>query len=500
MSAFLNNFSNVIIDRIVEDVSANTTNYYVFAGRYYDWEDNNLPPPTTLSVQAADFDVRRDILFGKRMTSGDIAKLIRKNQWEANTVYNFYDHRDPDLLDSDFFVLNSANNVYKCLFNNNGEPSVAEPSYIGTNTVETADGYIWKYMYSMEGSAATKFANETMIPITANTVVQNAAVPGTIEVVIVDDGGSGYQVFNTGTIQTVVSNTVFRVSDSASSINNIYTTGAIYIDTGTGAGSISEITQYNSNSSGKFVTVADSLSLDLTSTYVISPRVVINGDGTGVIAYSTVNTISEKVEKIFVQNVGSNYTLADVTIVANTVHGTGASASAIISPIKGHGFDPANELGATDFVVAVDFEGTEANTIPGNIRFGQAGIIRGVEKFANTDLYENTTFNHTVSFDVSYVASVPFSQDETITGVISGATAKVINSDLDVCKVIMISGTALIDGENVLSPESGIQATITNVTTRDINKLSGEILYYTNFSPFTRQDISTETVKLIIRV
>jgi hypothetical protein len=500
MSVFLNNFSNVIINRIIEDISANTTNYYAFAAKYNDWEDNNNPPPESLSVQESELEVRNEMLFGKKITPGSVAKLIRKDQWTANTVYDFYDHRKPDLLASDFFVLNSANNVYKCLFNNNGQPSVAEPSYLGTNTVELSDGYVWKYMYSMESSAATKFASQTKIPITANTNVQNAAVPGTIEVILVDDGGSDYQGFNTGTIQTVVSNTVFRVADSASSINNIYTTGAIYIDTGTGAGSISEITQYVSNSSGKFVTVADSLSLDLTSTYVISPRVIIDGDGAGVVAYSTVNTITEKVDKIFVQNVGSNYTFADVTIAANAVHGTGATASAIISPIKGHGSDPANELGATEFVISVDFEDTEANTIPGNIQFGQAGIIRGVEKFANTDLYENTTFNHTVSFDVSYVASVPFSQDETITGVISGATAKVINSDLDVCKVIMISGTALIDGENVLSPESGIQATITNVTTRDINKLSGEILYYTNFSPFTRQDISTETVKLIIRV
>jgi hypothetical protein len=500
MTSFLNNFSNVIIDRIIDDVSANTTNYYVFAGRYYDWEDNNSPPEAELSIQAADFDLRRDILFGKRITASDIAKLIKKNQWTSNTVYDFYDHREPNLLDSDFFILNSANNVYKCLFNNSGQPSVAEPSYIGTNSVETADGYIWKYMYSMESSAVTKFANETMIPITANTDVRNAAVPGTIEVVIVDDGGSGYQVFNTGTIQTVVSNTVFRIEDTASSANNIYTTAALYIDTGTGAGSISEITQYNSNSSGKFVTVANTLSLDLTSTYVISPRVVIDGNGTGVVAYSTVNPLSEKVEKIFVQNVGSNYTSANITIVANTVHGTGATATAIISPIKGHGFDPANELGATDFAVAVDFDGTEANTIPGNIRFGQAGIIRAVEKFANTDLFEDTTFDHTISFNTSYISSTPFSQDETIVGLISGATAKVINSNLTVCKVFMSSNNSFINGEIVLSSNSGIQATISDVTTRDINNLSGEILYYTNFSPFTRQDISTETVKLIIRI
>lgn len=500
MSAFLKNFNNLIIDKLVEDFDSNTTNYYVFGGKFKEWEDDELPPEANLSLQTSEFEVRNDLLFGKKINSTDTAKLIRKIVWSSNTVYDFYDHRDPDLLSKDFFVVNSANNVYKCLFNNSGNPSVNEPAYVGNNTVTTSDGYIWKYMYSIEPSAANRFATEGYIPISPNTDIETSAQGGTIEVVTVDNGGSNYQVYNTGTIQTVVSNTVFRIDNSASSTNNIYTTGAVYIETGTGAGSISEIVNYVSNTSGKFITTSDDLTLDTTSEYVISPRVVVDGDGSGIVAYSTVDLDQGIVDKIFVQNTGSDYSFADIEIVANTIHGTGATASAIISPLKGHGFDPANELGAEQLALTINFTETESNTIPSDIPFRQAGIIRGAENFSNTDLYTGSTFNHTVKFDTDYIAGVPFGNNEIITGSISGAEAEVIKADLDECKAQMISTTSFISGETVISENTGIQAVSTNFTGRDINKFTGEILYYTNFSPLTRQTLSSETIKLIIRI
>ena len=63
----------------------------------------------------------------------------------------------------------------------------------------------------------------------------------------------------------------------------------------------------------------------------------------------------------------------------------------------------------------------------------------------------------------------------------------------------MITVTPFISGETVFS-EDGIQASITALSGRDINKYSGEIMYYTNFSPLTRQELSSETIKLIIRI
>ena len=378
MSTFLKNFNNVIIDKLVDDLDANTTNYYVFAGKWKEWEDDQFPPETNLSLETAEFDLRNDILFGKKITSTDSAKMIRKIQWVSNTTYDFYDHRDPDLTEKDFFVVNSANNVYKCLFNNDNQPSMFEPGFVGMDPVRTGDGYLWKYMYTIESSDANRFATNDFVPISPNTAIEAAAVGGTIEVILVEDGGVDYQVFNTGTIQTVVSNTVFRIDNSAAVSNGFYTDSAVYIETGAGAGSISEIVNYVSNTSGKFITTADSLSLDTTSEYIISPRVVVNGDGSGIVAYSTVDTTQGVVDQIFVQNPGADYTFADIQIVANTIHGSGATAEAIISPLRGHGADPANELGADKLAITVNFTETESNTIPEDIDFRQAGIIRGV--------------------------------------------------------------------------------------------------------------------------
>jgi hypothetical protein len=500
MTEFRINFNNVIIDKFIESLDANTSNYYVFAGKYTEWNDENNPEPPTLSLQNADFDVRNNLLFGKKLTSADTAKLIRKIEWSSNTVYDAYDHRDNNLLEKDFFVVNSSNNVYKCLFNNNEIPSTFEPSYIGNTSVETGDGYKWKYMYTIDTADAIRFATPSFVPISPNTSIEQSAVGGTIEVILVDDGGSNYEVFNTGTIQSVVSNTVFRIENTAAVVNNFYTSASVYIETGSGAGSISEITNYVSNTSGKFITTANTLSLATDSQYIISPRVIIEGNGTGAIAYSTVDLNQGVVDRIFVQTIGSNYTFANVQIVANTIHGSGAAAAAIISPLTGHGSDPANELGANKIAITVNYVESESNTIPSTISFRQAGIVKGIKKVNEDELFDATTFNHTVSFDINYIASVSFSPNEIIQGITSGATAEVINSSLSECKVLMISNTNFTDGEQVFSPTSGIEGSISNVTSRDVNKNTGEVLYYTNFLPLTRQETSSETIKLIITI
>jgi hypothetical protein len=500
MTEFKINFNNVFMDNFIKDLDANNTGYYVFVGKYDEWEDEETPPLPDLSIQKSDFDVRSNILFGKKLSSNDTAKLIRNIVWTSNTVYDMYDHRDPNLFDKDFYVTNSSDNIYKCLFNNNEQPSIFEPSNISNTVVETADGYIWKYMFTMSSEDMNKFSVGGLIPITPNTNIESSAVGGTIEVIIVNKGGLNYEVFNTGTIQTVVSNTIFRIENSASVSNGFYTNSAIYIETGSGAGSISEIVNYVSNTSGKFVTTAGALALDTSSQYIISPRVIVDGDGSGVLAYSTVDLDQGVIDKIFVQNTGSNYTFADIQIVANTIHGTGAEAEAIISPLTGHGADPANELGSNILGVTVNFIETESNTIPSLISFRQAGIVKDIKEYDSNDLYELSTFNNTVIFDISYVASTPFSEGEIINGFTSGATAEVINSSLSKCMVMMKSAADFINGEQVISGENGIQGTITNIVGRDINKYSGEILYYTNFPALTRQENSSETIKLILTI
>ena len=55
-----------------------------------------------------------------------------------------------NLYDANFYVMNSERNVYKCLDNNNNDSgSTVEPTGTDTIVLSTADGYKWKYMYTL---------------------------------------------------------------------------------------------------------------------------------------------------------------------------------------------------------------------------------------------------------------------------------------------------------------------------------------------------------------
>ena len=81
------------------------------------------------------------------------------------------------------------------------------------------------------------------------------------------------------------------------------------------------------------------------------------------------------VTSVVLANTGSNYTNANVTIgaysSANLLYpyptGNGAIATAPVSPIGGHGFDPVSELGCNRVMVSVEFNGSEGGNVPTDI-------------------------------------------------------------------------------------------------------------------------------------
>src|SRR5690606_14062035 len=94
----------------------------------------------------------------------------------------------------------------------------------------------------------------------------------------------GY-VFNSGTALAGDTSTI-TLPSSASSVNDTYNGSAIYINTGTGAGQLREITDYVGATRVATVDTLFTTAPGASSTYTISPKVVINGDGSGAQAYS----------------------------------------------------------------------------------------------------------------------------------------------------------------------------------------------------------------------
>ena len=114
----------------VSEPSPNTNLYLVY-GRVNAWANDSSPSAANSSV-GTEYEIWSNIIGGKKILGNDISHVIPRFNWNANTKYIAYDHRNTNLYDGNtqFYVMTSDYNVYKCLANNNGANSVVEPTAI----------------------------------------------------------------------------------------------------------------------------------------------------------------------------------------------------------------------------------------------------------------------------------------------------------------------------------------------------------------------------------
>jgi len=174
---------------------------YLFIGKNTAFPNDNAPPTPVNSTANVEYTPWRDMYAAKRITTSDVTHAIPRYNWTAGTVYDKYDDQDTNLLESDdFYVITEDYNVYKVLGNAGGTASTTKPSGVSTSPFTTADGYIWKYMYTVTTAKALKFLTNDYIPVQTLASddgsdqwdVQVAAVDGGIHVVNVTSGGTGY--------------------------------------------------------------------------------------------------------------------------------------------------------------------------------------------------------------------------------------------------------------------------------------------------------------------
>jgi hypothetical protein len=178
------------------------------------YSDTNSPPAPT-APGAAGLYIWDNVIGGKLLTGNDLCVVAKQWQWTSGTVYSKYDPLNADLFTKPFYILTSDNSVYKCLDNMNDSPSTVEPNFVPTNDwttpVQTSDGYVWKYMFTLSGSDINKFLALGYIPVRFLTTsssepidqwsVQQAAVDGAIDNIIVVNSGSGYVLPADGILQ-----------------------------------------------------------------------------------------------------------------------------------------------------------------------------------------------------------------------------------------------------------------------------------------------------------
>jgi hypothetical protein len=189
----LSNFSNSI---------------YLALGKVTDW-DNEPSPDIPLDNDINDFYNLNDIVAMKKVTQLDARLGIKKNLWTSGVIYSPY---DPEKIPSEyltpFYVINSENNIYKCIWNGTGSLSTSEPTgMLVTSYIYTSDNYVWKYLGTINNVDAVKFTTTTYVPVeykfsddeSVQWDVQFNSKKGSISYIKVLNGGTGYS--GTATVQ-----------------------------------------------------------------------------------------------------------------------------------------------------------------------------------------------------------------------------------------------------------------------------------------------------------
>lgn len=246
MAELTTNFYINQANSFVEDVQDTRNTYYVFAAKATPWDNDSNPPAAADSVEQTNLQVYKDLLFGKLLANSDVSLLVPRYDWTPNTVYAAYDQTDAQLFDKQFFVVNDQYQVYKCIYNNGGRPSTIEPRLTAASgTFSTADGYIWKYMYTVDSQANTKFTSDEYVPVSTDANVSAAAVGGTIDAYKIANGGTGYSISETGFIFKLIDRYTIQLPSSSSANDNHYARSSIYLRSGFGSGQVREISSYN---------------------------------------------------------------------------------------------------------------------------------------------------------------------------------------------------------------------------------------------------------------
>ena len=426
-----------------------------------------LTPVDSIGDEFYHFD---DMLAAKRVTSSDVSICIPRRNWTTGTVYDYYRHDygnrvtgttntqtansgATSLFDATFYVMSSAFNVYKCLDNDGNTASTVEPTGTSTTVQTLADGYKWKYMYTLSASQQSNFLSTDFMAVATNSTVSSAAVDGAVNIVKIKSAGSG------GTNGTHTG--VAIRGDGSSGVCSVVVSG--------GAVTAVTVTTPGTGYTFAYIRNADIVSAGATSLSGAELDVIIEpkgGHGKNAIEelggfFVMMNTNFEAGEA---SNSGDFTTANDfrkVMLMRDINSGGSAATATTLRNTK------AVLVTSPSGNFTVDEEINQATT-------GAVGKVVEWDSSNNILYYIQTRFNDEGADSNGNLTA--FSGANTITGQSSSVTATPSTSSTTVDSVVFTSG----------------------YNAGEITADSGDIMYVENRSPITRAADQTENVKLII--
>ena len=500
-----NNFVDSIID--------STKNYYTFlgfpdptntlVGGTSDWSTNTPNPIDNFKNQN---DYHDTMLFFKKITISDVKRVIRRINWTSGQTFDVYrpDVSSSDissvtgstsLYESNFYVMNSDFRVYICLQNGtspdnpNGKPSLDEPTFTDLqpkNAGPSGDGYIWKYLYTITPSDILKFVTSKFIPVpnswgTSDTEeVENAAVNGKIETVIINNkGNSNYTpgVYTdipilgdgSGGKVSIVVNASGQVSSvSVTSGGSNYTKGIINFD------------QFNVS------TLSSGTGAELE--VIIPPK---GGHGKNI--YRELGSFRVMINSVFDNNSGENSldfitgnNFSRIGIIYNpTTSGSVTNTGTALGAIKVESTDVNIPISNTVYTANNQIKQTVSTGTTATAYVADYDSANGIIKYyqpvglARSDVAYNI---EEFSYDIGTGGSL------LITGETSGSSLRISNFTGS-------SETNIVTGETV---DFGRTFTKGISLSEIETKYSGDVIYIENRAPVPRSPNQKEDIKIVL--
>jgi hypothetical protein len=174
---------------------------YALMGKQLRWNSGTEVAGTPSDTITYLNDVYKTAIAAKRLSIENASLVAPRINWANSTIYNTY------TSNTNFYVLTSKDQVFKCLSNNSGALSTSEPELSLSTTsleepfVQTEDGYKWKYMFTLTSIQKQKFLTEEWMPTVFNKFVRAAAEPGSIDIVHITNSGNNY---TNGATQSII--------------------------------------------------------------------------------------------------------------------------------------------------------------------------------------------------------------------------------------------------------------------------------------------------------
>jgi len=421
--------------------------YYVAIGKSDQWDSNDIVP--TPSNNPSEIKNLKDAMQSIKKIQA-VSQVVPRNNWSSGTIYSQYDDLQAGYPSPPYYVRTENAGVYICLEtgrNANGVavPSTVEPTSVNEKSFRTADGYVWKFLYTISAINRSNFQSSNFMPvqkqgdIDSNSTgiqlkqksVQDAAIAGQILNIVITNAGTGYN-----------SNPTVRITDAL-------------------------------GDSAEAIAIIDS--------------------ATGTLARIRMTDSASTIKH------GSGYTSPVISFIGGTPTDS-ATARAVVSSNPGIGSDARVDLKSTGIMFHADIIGNDSNFIVDQ-DFRQVALYKDPKDRLGAAFTANTG-NALKKMTLSSVVT-SFTKDKIIVGQDTEAKAYIDNIDSNEIYYHQTSTTGfkLFNDNEVITELNGAGEGVTDSSRilPEVDTATGSILYIDNRAPVLRSNSQDEDIKIIIQ-